>query len=318
MQQVQSEQDKMVPIDTSGDPVDIELKEDDKKENEVQVEQPTESVQTKGEEKKDEELEEYSQSVKRRIDKLTRKMREAERREQAAIDYAKKVQAENKNLQATTINTSRERVSSDEVKNLSYEDLSNEVWKERIVIRSSNNIYNQSLVASLISNLGIEQTEKWAKGLVSNFARKPQGNDRSQILAVANGEADIAIANSYYYGLMLSGSVGQDQQNAAKKVKMLFPNQNNRGTHVNISGAGILKFSKNQRNAEIFLEFLISPKVQKHIVNNTFEYPIIDEISPSPFISQFGISFVQDETPASDFGKFNSDSIKLMDRAGWK
>ena len=157
-----------------------------------------------------------------------------------------------------------------------------------------------------------------AKGFVSNFARKPQGNDRSQILAVANGEADIAIANSYYYGLMLSGSAGQDQEDAAKKVKMLFPNQNNRGTHVNISGAGILKFSKNQKNAEVFLEFLLSPKVQEHIVNNTFEYPIIDKISPSPFISQFGISFLQDQTPASDFGKFNSDSIKLMDRAGWK
>jgi len=211
-----------------------------------------------------------------------------------------------------------ERVSSDEVNNLSYEDLSSENWKGRIVVRSSNNIYNQSLVASLISNLGIEKTEKWAKGFVSNFARKPQGNDRSQILAVANGEADIAIANSYYYGLMLSGSAGQDQEDAAKKVKMLFPNQNNRGTHVNISGAGILKFSKNQKNAEVFLEFLLSPKVQEHIVNNTFEYPIIDEISPSPFISQFGISFLQDQTPASDFGKFNSDSIKLMDRAGWK
>jgi len=211
-----------------------------------------------------------------------------------------------------------ERVSSDEVNNLSYEDLSSENWKGRIAVRSSNNIYNQSLVASLISNLGIEQTEKWAKGFVSNFARKPQGNDRSQILAVANGEADIAIANSYYYGLMLSGSAGQDQEDAAKKVKMLFPNQNNRGTHVNISGAGILKFSKNQKNAEVFLEFLLSPKVQEHIVNNTFEYPIIDKISPSPFISQFGISFLQDQTPASDFGKFNSDSIKLMDRAGWK
>jgi len=211
-----------------------------------------------------------------------------------------------------------ERVSSDEVNNLSYEDLSSENWKGRIVVRSSNNIYNQSLVASLISNLGIEKTEKWAKGFVSNFARKPQGNDRSQILAVANGEADIAIANSYYYGLMLSGSAGQDQEDAAKKVKMLFPNQNNRGTHVNISGAGILKFSKNQKNAEVFLEFLLLPKVQEHIVNNTFEYPIIDEISSSPFISQFGISFLQDQTPASDFGKFNSDSIKLMDRAGWK
>ena len=211
-----------------------------------------------------------------------------------------------------------ERVSSDELKNLSYENLSSENWQGRIVVRSSNNIYNQSLVASLISNLGIEKTEKWAKGFVSNFARKPQGNDRSQILAVANGEADIAIANSYYYGLMLSGSAGQDQEDAAKKVKMLFPNQNNRGTHVNISGAGILKFSKNQKNAEVFLEFLLLPKVQEHIVNNTFEYPIIDEISPSPFISQFGISFLQDQTPASDFGKFNSDSIKLMDRAGWK
>ena len=211
-----------------------------------------------------------------------------------------------------------ERVSFNEVNNLSYEDLSSENWKGRIAVRSSNNIYNQSLVASLISNLGIEQTEKWAKGFVSNFARKPQGNDRSQILAVANGEADIAIANSYYYGLMLSGSAGQDQEDAAKKVKMLFPNQNNRGTHVNISGAGILKFSKNQKNAEVFLEFLLSPKVQEHIVNNTFEYPIIDKISPSPFISQFGISFLQDQTPASDFGKFNSDSIKLMDRAGWK
>ena len=211
-----------------------------------------------------------------------------------------------------------ERVSFNEVNNLSYEDLSSENWKGRIAVRSSNNIYNQSLVASLISNLGIEQTEKWAKGFVSNFARKPQGNDRSQILAVANGEADIAIANSYYYGLMLSGSAGQDQEDAAKKVKMLFPNQNNRGTHVNISGAGILKFSKNQKKAEVFLEFLLSPKVQEHFVNNTYEYPIIDKISPSPFISQFGISFLQDQTPASDFGKFNSDSIKLMDRAGWK
>ena len=120
---VQSEQDKMVPIDTSGDPVEIEVKEEEKKENDVEVaqeDQPEVSVQ---EEKKDEELEEYSQSVKRRIDKLTRKMREAERREQAAIEYAKQIQAENKNLQATSINTSRERVSSDEASITSTETL---------------------------------------------------------------------------------------------------------------------------------------------------------------------------------------------------
>ena len=211
-----------------------------------------------------------------------------------------------------------ERVDSDEISNLSYEDLSNDIWTNRIVIRSSNNIYNQSLVASLISNIGIKKTEEWAKGLVTNFARKPQGNDRSQIMAVANGEADIAIANTYYYGLMLSGKAGTDQLNAAKKVKMLFPNQDNRGTHVNISGSGILKYSKNPKNAEIFLEFLLSTDVQKHIVNNTFEYPVIDKVSPSSFISQFGTSFIQDQTPASNFGKYNSEAIKLMDRVGWK
>ena len=153
--QVQSEQDKMVPIDTSGDPVDIELKEDDKKENEVQVEQPTQPVvETKVEEKKEEELEEYSQSVKRRIDKLTRKMREAERREQAAIDYAKKVQAENKNLQATTINTSRERVSSDEASIASTETLLNTALKQAV---ETGDVEKQVEAQQKIAQIAIEK-----------------------------------------------------------------------------------------------------------------------------------------------------------------
>ena len=153
--QVQSEQDKMVPIDTSGDPVDIELKEDDKKENEVQVEQPTEPVvETKVEEKKEEELEEYSQSVKRRIDKLTRKMREAERREQAAIEYAKKVQAENKNLQTTTINTSRERVSSDEASIASTETLLNTALKQAV---ETGDVEKQVEAQQKIAQMAIEK-----------------------------------------------------------------------------------------------------------------------------------------------------------------
>ena len=152
--QVQSEQDKMVPIDTSGDPVDIELKEDDKKENEVQVEQPTESVETKVQEKKEEELEEYSQSVKRRIDKLTRKMREAERREQAAIDYAKKVQEENKNLQATSINTSRERVSSDEASIQSTETLLNTALKQAV---EAGDVEKQVEAQQKIAQIAIEK-----------------------------------------------------------------------------------------------------------------------------------------------------------------
>lgn len=210
------------------------------------------------------------------------------------------------------------RVSINEVENLSYEDLSKKAWRNRIAIRSSNNIYNQSLVASLISKNGLENTEKWAKALVSNFARKPQGNDRSQIIAVANGEADIAIANSYYFGLMLSGEKGADQLNAASKVSMHFPNQNNSGTHVNISGAGIIRNANNPENGELFIEFLLSEKAQKHIVNNTFEYPILETVSPSSYISKFGTDFIEDKTPASDFGKFNSEAIRLMDRVGWK
>ena len=209
-------------------------------------------------------------------------------------------------------------VSSQEIENLSYEDLSASKWKGRIVIRSSGNIYNQSLVASLISNHGIEATEEWAKGLVSNLARKPQGNDRAQIIAVANGEADIAVANSYYYGAMLSGSKGEEQESAAKKVRMHFPNQDNRGTHVNISGAGILKSAPNKDNALTFLEFLLSEQAQEHIVNNTFEYPVLDTVSPSSYISQFGTDFVEDQTSAGDFGKYNPDAIRLMDRVGWQ
>ena len=209
-------------------------------------------------------------------------------------------------------------VSSQEIENLSYEDLSASKWKGRIVIRSSGNIYNQSLVASLISNHGIEATEEWAKGLVSNLARKPQGNDRAQIIAVANGEADIAVANSYYYGAMLSGSKGEEQETAAKKVRMHFPNQDNRGVHVNISGAGILKSAPNKGNALTFLEFLLSEQAQEHIVNNTFEYPVLDTVSPSTYISQFGTDFLEDQTSAGDFGKYNPDAIRLMDRVGWQ
>ena len=209
-------------------------------------------------------------------------------------------------------------VSESELKNLSYEDLSDPKWKGRIVIRSSSNMYNQSLVASIISNNGIAATEKWAKAFVSNFARKPQGNDRSQILAVANGEADIAIANTYYLGLMLSGRGGEEQEVAGRKVKIHFPNQDNRGAHVNVSGGGVLKNAPNKANAIKFLEFLLSEKAQTHIVNNTFEYPVLDTVMPNSLIAQFGTDFKIDNTSVADFGDLNPEAVRLMDRVGWK
>lgn len=210
-----------------------------------------------------------------------------------------------------------ELVDENEIKNINYEDLSKDTWKGKIVIRSSSNMYNQSLVSSLISNLGIEKTEEWAKGLVSNFSRKPQGNDRSQIMAVANKKASIAIANTYYIGIMLSGKGGQDQLNAANKVKIAFPNQGNRGTHINISGGGVLKYSPNRENAEKFLEFLLSQEAQNHIVNNTFEYPVLSTVRPHPLIENFG-EFKMDKTSVADFGKYNPDAVKLMDRVNWQ
>ena len=210
------------------------------------------------------------------------------------------------------------KVSKEKIQGLSYEDLANEEWKGKIVVRSSNNMYNQSLVASLIATHGVEKTEEWAKNFVNNFARKPQGNDRSQILAVANGQAELAIANTYYMGLMLSGEKGLEQQNAAKKVSIHFPNQNGRGTHINISGAGILKNAPNKENAEKFLEFLLSDEVQSHIVNNTFEYSILKTVKPNKLIAQFGTNFKIDQTLVSNYGKYNPEAVRLMDRVGWK
>ena len=210
------------------------------------------------------------------------------------------------------------KIRPSEIQDLTYEDLANEEWRNRIVIRSSSNMYNQSLVASLIANLGEEDTEIWAKGFVKNFARKPQGNDRSQIIAVSNGEADIAIANSYYIGIMLSGSAGKEQQEAAKRVNIHFPNQNDRGVHINISGAGILKNSPNPANANLFLEFLLSKRVQKYMVDKSYEYPIVEGVLPSSEISSFGLNFKEDNTAVSQFGELNPKAIRLMDRSGWK
>ena len=211
-----------------------------------------------------------------------------------------------------------ENISDELVENFNYEDLADQKWNKRIVIRSSNNMYNQSLVASLIKNIGEEATEKWAKKLVSNFARKPQGNDRSQIIAVANGEADLAIANSYYIGIMLSGSAGQEQLEAAKKVKMIFPNQDNRGAHINISGAGILKNAPNKDNANSFIEFLISKRVQKYMIDKSYEYSVLNDVAPSSEIAGFGTDFKEDQTSVRSFGELNPYAVKLMDRSGWK
>ena len=212
-----------------------------------------------------------------------------------------------------------ERVTGAELSGLTYESLADPKWKGRLVIRKSNNIYNQSLVASLVKNNGKKAAGAWAEGVVSNMARTPKGNDRAQIMAVAAGEADIAVANTYYLALMLSGKKGAEQQEAAKKVKPFFPNQDNRGTHMNISCAGLVKNAPNKANAVALVEFLLSTEAQEHIVNNTFEYPMIAGVSPHPLVVEMGLDFKQDlKTKVVNYGKKQADALEVMLAAGWK
>jgi len=220
---------------------------------------------------------------------------------------------------ARIIYYSPERISLNDLKGMTYESLADPKWKGKIVIRQSNNVYNQSLVASLIKNNGKKETADWAKALVANMARDSKGNDRAQILAVAAGEADLAVANTYYLALMLSGKKGPEQQAAAKKVKPFFPNQDGRGTHMDISGGGILKYAPNKTNAVKLLEFLLTKEAQEHIVNNTFEYPMIEGVKPHKLVAQMGLGFKQDlKTQVSSYEKKQADALEVMLEAKWK
>lgn len=210
-------------------------------------------------------------------------------------------------------------MNANDLNGMRYEDLADPKWKGRVVIRKSNNVYNQSLVASLVKNNGKKATVEWAKGLVANMARDSKGNDRAQILAVAAGEADLAVANTYYLALMLSGKKGPEQQAAAKKVLPFFPNQGDRGTHMNISGGGVLKHAPNKANAIKLLEFLLTKEAQEHIVNNTFEYPIIDGVEPHELVAQMGLGFKQDlKTKVANYGSKQADALEIMLSAKWK
>ena len=197
-----------------------------------------------------------------------------------------------------------------------YENLANSEFKNRICIRSSNNIYNQSLIASMISANGVATTEKWAANLVKNMARPPRGGDRDQIRAAASGQCDIAIANTYYFAAMAAGKKSKDKA-AAAKMALFWPNQSGRGAHVNISGAGITKFASNRDNAVLLLEFLANKASQKWYADHNHEFPVRTDVKASELLLSWG-DFKSDAINLSVLGKNNPDAVKLMDRAGWK
>ncbi|MFP4006744.1 MAG: Fe(3+) ABC transporter substrate-binding protein [Spirulinaceae cyanobacterium] len=197
-----------------------------------------------------------------------------------------------------------------------YQDLTDPKWKGRICIRSSSNIYNQSLVAAKIQELGEEEAQAWVEGLVANFAREPEGNDTAQIKAVASGECDIAIANSYYVARLQRSDDPADQE-VVEQVGVFFPNQEAEGTHVNISGAGVITTAPNPDNAVKFLEFLATPEAQKIFADGNNEYPVTSNVEANEVVKSLG-DFKASELEVDTYGENNPDAVKLMDRAGWK
>ncbi len=199
-----------------------------------------------------------------------------------------------------------------------YEDLTTPKWHKRVLIRKSSNIYNQSLLASMIASKGEKEAKEWAKGMVNNMARTPAGSDRDQMKAVAAGVGDVAVVNTYYVGKLLN-SKKSNEVKVGEKMGVFFPNQGEgeRGTHINISGAGVTLSSKNRDNAIKLLEFLASPEAQKIFAEANYEYPANPKVKASALIESWG-AFKEDQTPLYKYGKYNAEAVKIFDEVNWK
>lgn len=216
---------------------------------------------------------------------------------------------------ARIIAYSKERVKPGEIAD--YEDLADPRWKGRICTRSAGHVYNLSLISSLVSHLGEPKTEQWARAVAANLARAPKGGDTDQLRGVATGECDLAISNTYYYVRLLK-SKKPDDRAIGDKVGVVFPNQKNRGTHVNVSGAGVLKQAPHREAAIRFLEYLASDDAQKYFASGNNEWPVVPSVQP-------------DNATLASLGKFKTDSLnlgvvgknqpiaqKIADRSGFK
>jgi iron(III) transport system substrate-binding protein len=197
-----------------------------------------------------------------------------------------------------------------------YESLADPKWKGRLLVRTSGHIYNQSLTGSLLAALGPEKTEAWARGIAANLARAPRGGDTDQIRAVAAGEADLCLANSYYFANLLRSKKAEDRE-LATRVGVVFPNQADRGTHVNISGGAVARHAPNRDAAVKFLEYLVSAQAQRYFAEGNSEYPVIAGVDLSPELKSLG-AFREDQLNARVYARNNAEALKIMDRAGWK
>lgn len=211
--------------------------------------------------------------------------------------------------------TAKDRVQPGEIRNI--EDLADPKWKGRICSRPGSHVYNRALMASVIAHHGAEKAEEWALGLVSNFARRPQGNDRAQVKAIYEGVCDVGIINNYYFG-KLKFSEDETQRAWAKAMSLTFPNQepSERGAHVNISGGGVAIHSKNKANAIALLEFLSDPESQQLYGEINFEYPVNPKVKPTAELQSWG-QFKEDKLPIERIAELSREAQMMIDRVGW-
>ncbi len=196
-----------------------------------------------------------------------------------------------------------------------YESLVDARWKGRICTRPGSHVYNRALIASIIAASGENGAEAWARGVVANLARRPQGNDRAQVKAIFGGVCDVPIINNYYYGKLKSSRIPEHRQWAAS-IRLVFPNQEGRGTHINVSGGGMAKHSKNRNEAVRFLEFLTSEAAQELYGSVNYEYPVNPSVQPSAELKSWG-AFREDRVPVARIAELAPLAQRVIDRAGW-
>lgn len=212
------------------------------------------------------------------------------------------------------IATAKDRVKPGAVK--SYEDLAAPDLKGRVCTRKGSHVYNRALLASMIAAHGEAEAQAWAEGLVANLARKPQGNDRGQIEAIAQGVCDVAVINNYYFGLMKFNEKKPEQQKWSKMVDLVFPNQEDRGAHINISGAAATRHAKNKDNMIKLLEFLSGPFAQRMYAAQNYEYPVNPDVAPDKEVASWG-RFKEDTVSLGKIADLSPLAQKIVDRVGW-
>ena len=215
---------------------------------------------------------------------------------------------------ARIVVVSKDRIATGAITKI--EDLSDPKWKGKICTRPGSHAYNRSLLASIVAAHGEADAEEWAKGLVNNLARKPEGNDRAQAKAIFEGVCDIAVMNTYYYGKMKFNEKNLEQKEWANAINIIFTNQNDRGNHINVAGGGVVKYSKNKENAIALLEFLTEPKAQTLYSSMNYEYPVNPSVPLSDELKSWG-EFKEDKLPIEKLPELVPIAQKIIDRVGW-